>query len=104
MRVRHIDGAGAKLDLFGWGRDPGEERDAGGDILGLVGDMFADIGLAEAELIGKQEGFAVLLQRTPPILLEGMDRHREETQLHRPAPKNNGSATHEDGASFAASI
>ena len=63
MGVRHVDGAGAEPDLLGGGRDPGQERDAGGDVLGLVGDVFADIGLGEPEFVGQQEGFAVFPQR-----------------------------------------
>ena len=63
-------------------RDPGDEGDAGGDVLGAIGDVFADIGLGEAEFIGEQKGFAVLLQRLPPILGQGMDRHGEEAEFH----------------------
>ena len=55
---------------------------AGGDVLGLVGDVFADIGLGEAELVGQQERFAVFPQRELPVLAEWVDRHRKETQIH----------------------
>ncbi len=83
MRVRHIDGAGAELDLFRGGGEPGDKGDAGGDVLGFVGDVLADIGLGEAQLVREQERFAVLLQRQPPILVERMDRHGKEPELHR---------------------
>ena len=36
---------------------------AGGDVLGAVGDVFADIGFAEAQFVGEQESFTVFLQR-----------------------------------------
>ena len=62
MGVRHVDRAGAEPDLPGGGGDPGQECDAGGDVFGLVGDVFADIGFGKAELVGQQERFAVLPQ------------------------------------------
>src|ERR1700722_7470854 len=86
MRVWHVDSAGAKLDVLGRGRDPGEERNAGSDVLGLIGHVLADIGFAKSEFVGEQEGLAVFFQRESPILFERMDRHRKETQVHLPAP------------------
>ena len=71
MAIRHVDGAGAEPDLLGRGRKPRDEGDAGGDVLRLVGDVLADIAFRKAQFVGKQEGFAVLLQGLPPILLEG---------------------------------
>jgi len=82
MCVRHVDGAGAEPDLFGRGGEPGDESDAGGDVLGLVGNVLADIGLAEPEFISQQERLAVLVERLPPILAERMDRHGKEPELH----------------------
>ncbi len=75
-------GAGAEPDLLGRGREPRDKGDAGGDVLGLVGDVFADIGFGEAQFVGQQESFAVLLQGQPPILVERMNRHREESEIH----------------------
>ena len=46
MGVRHVDGAGTELDLLGRCCKPGDEGDAGCDVLGPVGDVLADIGLA----------------------------------------------------------
>src|ERR1700722_20878810 len=82
MGVRHVDGAGAELDLLGGGGDPGQEGDAGGDVLGPVGDMLADIGLGKPEFIGQQEGFTILPERLTPILVERMDWHGKETEIH----------------------
>jgi hypothetical protein len=45
--------------------------------------VFANIGFSKPEFVGQQEGFAILLQGQPPILVERMDRHCEETQIHR---------------------
>ena len=65
MSVRHVDGAGAKLDLPGCGCEPRDESDAGSDILGLVGDVLADIGFGEAEFTpvngAQAEGFEAQL-------------------------------------------
>jgi hypothetical protein len=44
--------------------------------------MFADIGLGEPEFVGQEEGFAIFAQRLPPILVERMDRHGKETEIH----------------------
>ena len=77
-----IDRAGAELDLLGGRGEPGDESDAGGDVLGSVGDVFADIGFREPQFVGQQEGFTILLQGLPPILAKGMNRHREEPELH----------------------
>ena len=82
MRVGHVDGAGAELDALGGVDQRGDEHDARGDVLGLVGDVLADVALHEAELVGQDERLAVLPERHPPILLERMDRHGEEAELH----------------------
>src|SRR5712672_1700507 len=82
MGIRQVDSSGTDFDLFGCRREPGDEGDAGGDVLGLVGDVFADIAFAKAQFVGEQEGFPVLSEGLPPILLERMDRHREEPELH----------------------
>src|SRR5687768_14736774 len=83
MAVRHVDRAGAELDALGRIGERGDEHGAGGDVLGLVGRVLADITLDEAELVGEQEGLAILAQRLPPILAEAMDRHGEKAELHR---------------------
>jgi len=83
VRVRHVDGAGAEPDLLRCGRDPGKKRDGRGDVFGLIGDVFADIGLAESELIGQKEGFAIFAQRDFPVLAEWVNWHGEEPKIHR---------------------
>src|SRR2546430_15972317 len=82
MSVRQVDGAGAKPELPGRRREPCDESDAGRNVLGSVGDVLANIGFGEAEFIGQQESLAILLERKPPILVDGMDRHRKEPELH----------------------
>ena len=62
MSVRHVYGAGPKPDLFCSGRYPGEERDRGGDVLGLVGYVFANIGFGKPEFVRQQESLAVFAQ------------------------------------------
>src|SRR5579871_2746453 len=85
--VWHIDRAGAKLDLPRCCGNPREERNARGDVFRLVGDVLADIGFSEVQFVRKQEGLAVLSERDAPILLHGMDRHREETKIHAALPR-----------------
>jgi hypothetical protein len=52
MSVRHVGRAGTQLDLFGGGCDPCDERNAGSDILGSIGDVFADVAFSEAQFVG----------------------------------------------------
>ena len=74
----------------------GDEHGAGGDVLGAVGGVLADIAFDEAELVGEDESLAVLAQRLPPVLVLRVDRHREEAELHgvsgsgAPAPFDRG--------------
>src|SRR5438034_2238636 len=82
MSVWHVDGAGAKLDLLGRRGEPGDEGDAGGNVFGPVGDVLSDISLGESQFVCQQEGFAVFVQGYPPVLVDGMDRHREEPEFH----------------------
>jgi hypothetical protein len=56
-------------------------------MFSAVGDVLPDIAFRKAQFVGKQEGFAVLLQRLSPILLDGMDRHREKPELHWSPPQ-----------------
>jgi hypothetical protein len=76
--VRHVDRAGAEFDLLGRVDQACDEHRAGGDVLGLVGGVLADVALDEAELVGEDEGLAVLAERFPPVLVQRMDRHGEE--------------------------
>jgi hypothetical protein len=82
MAVGHVDGAGAELDAPG-GIDQGaDEHHAGGDVLRPVGGVLAHIAFHIAELVRQDEGLAILAQALPPLLVEGMDRHGEESELH----------------------
>ncbi len=63
-----------------------DEHHAGGDVLGAIGVMLADIAFGVAEFVGEQERLAILAQRLPPILVERMDRHGEEAEVHRVTP------------------
>ena len=45
--------------------------------------VLADIAFGVAELVGQDERLAVLAQRLPPVLVERMDRHGEEAEVHR---------------------
>jgi hypothetical protein len=44
--------------------------------------MLADIALGETELVGEDESLTIFPQRLPPVLVQRVDRHREETELH----------------------
>jgi hypothetical protein len=82
MVVRHVDRAGAELDAPGRLDQRADEHHAGGDVLGAVGVVLADIAFGVAELVGENESLAILAQRLPPVLVERMDRHGEEAEVH----------------------
>ena len=65
------------------GCDPRQEGNARGDVFGLIGDVLANIGFGEPQLIGQQESFAVFAQRQLPVLAERVNRHGEKPQIHR---------------------
>src|SRR5882757_1314408 len=48
--------------------------------------VLAHIALGVAELVGEDERLAILAQRGAPILVDGMDRHGEEAEIHRGSP------------------
>ena len=83
MIVRHVDRAGAELDAPGRLDQRADEHHARGDVLGAVGVVLADIAFGVAELVGEDERLAILAQRLAPVLLERMDRHGEEAEIHR---------------------
>jgi hypothetical protein len=80
--VRHVDRTGAEPHALGVLGDPGEKHRRGGDGLGKVSDMLADIALGKAEFLREQERFAILCQSLPPVATDGMDRHGEKAELH----------------------
>ena len=47
-----------------------------------IGQMLADEGVIEAELVGEDDGLAILLQRLRPAPVHRMHRHREVAQSH----------------------
>ena len=86
MRVGHVHRAGAEADALGLGCQGRQEHRAGGDVLGGVGHMLAAQRLREAELIGQHEGFRVFPKALAPVLADGVDRHREKSELHGGSP------------------
>ena len=82
MRLRQVRGAGAELDGFRLGDQRRQENETVGDVLGLVGEVLADEGVVEAELVGEDDGFAVLLQCFERIALDRVQGHGEVTETH----------------------
>src|SRR5262249_19453235 len=60
----------------------GVEHHAVGDGLAGVGEVLAHEGVVETELVGKDDGLAVLFQRLGPIAVHGVHRHGEVAQPH----------------------
>src|SRR5262249_522184 len=49
---------------------------------GGVGEVAAHEGVVETELVGEDDGLAVLLERLGPIAVHGVHRHGEVAQPH----------------------
>ncbi len=77
-----IGGAGRELDGLGVVDQRREEHHAVGDVLAGVGQMLADEGVVEAELVGEDDGLAVLAQRLRPVPVHRVHRHGEVAQPH----------------------
>ena len=82
MHLRQIGGAGRELDLLGVVDQRRLEQHAVGDVLAGVGQVLADEGVVEAELVGEDDRLAVFAQRLRPVAAHGMHRHGEVTQPH----------------------
>src|SRR6185437_14795789 len=79
---RHVDSAGPEPDPLGLSRNPSQESDAGGNVLGLVGHVLADIAFRKTKLVSEQKRLAIFVEGDAPIFFQRVDRHREETQIH----------------------
>ncbi len=82
MMVRHVDRAGAELDVPGLADQRSDENERGGDALGRIGDVLADETFGEAELVRDQGELAVLLEHLRVIAPGRVHRHDEEPELH----------------------
>jgi hypothetical protein len=82
MAVREVRDRSADLDLLGDAEQGRDEHQAVRDVLDRVGEMLAAIAFGVAELVGQDEGLAVLLQRLRIVPSLRMDRHGEEAEFH----------------------
>ena len=82
MHVRQVGGAGGELDGLGVVDQRRVEHHAVGDVLARVGQVLADEGVVEAELVGQDDRLAVLAQRLRPVPVHRMHRHGEVAQPH----------------------
>src|SRR6266511_1819396 len=82
MHLREVRGPGRELDPLGRRDQRGLKHHAVGDGLAGVGEMLAHEGVVEPELIGENDGLAVLLERLDPITVHGVHRHGEVAQSH----------------------
>ena len=87
MTIGQVDGSCAEPHLLDVLCDPGQKQPAGRYILRLVGDVFPAIGFRETQFIRQDEGLSVFLESNPPVLVQRVNRHREETKLHSKLPK-----------------
>ena len=78
MAVGKIDGAGSETDGACFIGEAGHEGDAGRDILGQIGRMFADIVFKESQRLGEKKGFPVLAQRLGHRFADRMDGHSKK--------------------------
>jgi len=82
VRVRKVRGAGRELDALGRVHQGGEEDEAVGDVLGLLGEVLADERVVEPELVGEDHRLAVLLERLRRRPVRRVQRHGEVAKSH----------------------
>ena len=82
MHLREIGGAGRELDRLGVVDQRRLEHHAVGDVLAGVGQVLADEGIVEAELVGEDDRLAILAQRLRPVPAHRVHGHGEVTQPH----------------------
>jgi hypothetical protein len=86
VHVGEVRGAGRELDPLRLRDQRGMEHHAVGDVLAGIGEMLAHEGVVESELVGEDDGLAILLQRLGPFPVHGMNRHGEVAQSHSCPP------------------
>src|SRR4029077_7282459 len=86
MAKRQVHDPGAELDPRGEAGERSAEHQARRNVLGEIGEVLAAIAFAVAELIGEDEGLAVLAQRLGIGTRQRMDGHDEEAELHEGSP------------------
>jgi len=82
VHVREVRGAGRELDPRRRRDQRGVEHHAVGDGLAGVGEVLAHESVVKAELVGEDDGLAVLLERLGPVAVHGVHRHGEVAQPH----------------------
>ena len=82
MHLREVGGAGRELDGLGVVNQRRQEHHAVGDVLAGIGQVLADEGVIEAELVGKDDRLAILAQRLRPVPAQRVHGHGEVTQPH----------------------
>ena len=82
VRLRKVAGAGGQLDGLGGVDQRGQEHHRVGDVLGRVGQVFADEHIVQAQAVGQDDGLAVFAQRLHGVPPEGMHRHHEHSESH----------------------
>ena len=80
--VGQVDGARTQFDIFGFVGQPCQKNHAVGDRFSRVGHMLTDIGFAEAQLIGQQNRFSVLLKSLCDAPTRRVDGHHESAVFH----------------------
>ena len=87
--LRQVQHAGAELDRLRDGDQRRHELQRVWDRLGRGAVVLADPGLVVAELLGQQDGFAVLLQDVQVVAPRVVQRHHEQAKLHCPGSPGN---------------
>ena len=82
MIARHVDHAGAQLDLAGFLDERGEKDHAAGDRLGQIGHVLTHECLTIAKFVGKDHRVLILLEDFAIIPCDRVDGLGEETELH----------------------
>ncbi|MNO97907.1 hypothetical protein D3C76_896320 [compost metagenome] len=80
--LRQVEYASGELDVLGGVEQGGEELQRVGHGLRAATVVLANPDFAEAQLVGEDRGFAVLLQHFGVVTPRIVQRHHEQTEFH----------------------
>src|SRR5215467_15409760 len=83
MHLREVGGSSGELDGLGVVNESRLKQHAVGDVLARIGQVLADEGVMEAQLVREDDCLTVLTQRLGPVPVHRVNGHGEVTQPHQ---------------------
>src|SRR5262249_16529360 len=83
MHLREVGGSSGELDGLGAVNECRLEHHAVGDVLARIGQVLADEGVIEAQVVREDDRLTILTQRLGPVPVHRVNGHGEVTQPHQ---------------------